>query len=191
MKKIIMLLLIISGVIQGANIAGGKAYLSNGILSIKDTGGATETNIDISDQNGFYLEFYVNQEDSPAEVAMGLRYNTFEEKSSGDSVAYVTTIYGVGRFVWDIPLLKPYFQIKAGYPYAIDGTYIEEYQNSSNTGYNDMTGDVYFSAGIGLQLLFADASINYDLNSFQLKSSVNGEKDVVESHVSLNVGFIF
>lgn len=189
MRKVLLLLLITNSIFA-SGLAGGKAYIENANFIIKSD---NETTIKISDNTGFYLEFYMAPEqDVGADVALGLKYNSFIKSDDNQSVAYITTLYGVGRFEWDIPMIKPFFQVKAGYPYCLDGDYIESYDNASKTYYNDLKGESYFGAGIGVRVLFFDASINYEMSSYKLKSTQwIDEKKVSSSNVNLNIGFKF
>lgn len=188
MKKIIVLFLVISGLSFSAVLAGGKSFLSSGNLIIQDT---TNVEIKLDDDTGFYLEYYLTEEES-ADMALGIKYNSYTQKDVGTDVAYVLTLYGVGRWEWDIPGFKPFFQVKAGYPYALDGEYIETYDNADRTATVDMKNDVYLGFGVGIRFLFADASVNYELSQFKLSSTKwTEEKKVSTSNVNFNVGFKF
>lgn len=193
MKKIFLALILLYCTSYGAGFGAGKTLMSGGTFKIKDDSG---TSITINDKAGYFIEYYSSAVSSditvPVDLAVGIKYNFYEEDKTGKSVAHVTTLYGVARFVWDLPLIKPYFQFKAGYPYAWDGDYITEYDNSDGLIYNDLKSESYLSIGLGTQISFVDMSVNYELNNFKLKRSVvNGDKDVTESNVSINIGAKF
>jgi len=66
---------------------------------------------------------------------------------------------------------------------------MRDYKSPLNVN-NDLKGQAYASAGLGVQMFFLDLSLNYEWNTFNLASdSWIGEKDVAQKTFSINLGF--
>lgn len=183
MKKIISIFMILSSMSFAYGFAGGKAFASGGTLEVADT---PKVEIDTVENTGFYFEFYPKKLEL-IEAGVGMKYNSYLEKSTDGEVAQVATLYGVVRFFKEFYSTLPFVQFRAGYPYAIDGDYIKNYNGGVN---NDLKGQAYASAGIGIQLFYLDLSLNYEWNAFNLASdSWVGDKDVAQKTLSINLGF--
>lgn len=191
MKKIIVFLFCISSFAYGGILALGQSSISSNSFLIKNS---PEEKIKMNNSNSYYLEFYFLGEDgnilnSPVDVGLGFKYADYTAESNNKEFAAVTTFYLVARGEWDVSFIKPYFQLKGGYPYVFDKEYLTEYGNPNETEYNDLKGKEYISIGLGLRVFIADVSINYEINNYKFKSfKWNDEKDVEQRNISLNIG---
>lgn len=187
MKKIILLLIAISTLSFGAGFSIGKEMSLSPKLQI-------DTEVDIEDRMGIYAEVYqgsIDVQGLPLEAGVGLRLNSFFETSSDKQAFLSTTIYGIARLAWDLNSIKPYIQMRFGYPYAAEGDYISEYNNPSKTFTNDLQGIYYYSAGLGATIKFVDLSVNYDYTTYKLTSTGFDEKNASTSLVSIYAGVKF
>lgn len=87
-------------------------------------------------------------------------------------------------------LLKPYVQLRFGYPYFGQSDYINEYNNPLNLYSNDVVGEYYLSTGLGTTISILDISLNYEYNTYKLKSTHFDELKA-SSNISINVGLKF
>lgn len=194
MKKILIILFSISSFAYGGILAVGQSSLSNNSFLLKSS---PEEKIGINDTNSYYLEFYFLGEDgnilsSPVDVGVGFKYADYTAESNNKDFAAITTFYLVARGEWDAPIIKPYFQLKGGYPYVFDKEFLTEYGNPNETQYNDLKGKEYISIGLGVRVFIADVSINYEINNYKFKSfKWTDEQDVEQRNVSLNMGIKF
>lgn len=194
MKKILIILFSISSFAYGGILAVGQSSLSNNSFLLKSS---PEEKIGINDTNSYYLEFYFLGEDgnilsSPVDVGVGFKYADYTAESNNKDFAAITTFYLVARGEWDVPIIKPYFQLKGGYPYVFDKEFLTEYGNPNETQYNDLKGKEYISIGLGVRVFIADVSINYEINNYKFKSfKWTDEQDVEQRNVSLNMGIKF
>jgi len=189
MKKKFILLLMLSSLSYGFEIGAGKAIMSSGSLEIEG-----KSAIDISDTLGYYVEVYSNDmniDNVPGKVGVGIKFSSYDQDVTNKSVATIATLYGIWKMELDLNSIKPYFQFRFGYPYAAEGNYVKEYNNSLGTYYNDLSGVTYLSGGLGASIYFLDASVNYDYNTYKIKTSGFSDKDVTSSNISINIGAKF
>lgn len=191
MKKFIVLMLFISSFTYTIDFEVGKEFINNGILTIKDS---SDTKVDIKDTNGFYLEVYqgdINISGVPFIAGVGLRLNNYQVSDTDKAIGTVATLYGIARYEADLSILKPYVQLRFGYPYFGQSDYVNEYNNPLSLYNNDMVGEYYMSAGIGTTVSILDISLNYEYNTYKLKSNHFEELKASSANVSLNFGLKF
>lgn len=187
MKKIIMLFITLSTFSYGVGFSIGKEIALSPKLQI-------DTEVDLEDRMGIYAEVYqgnIDVQGLPLEAGVGLRLNSFFEPSSDKQAFLTATIYGIARLVWDLSSIKPYVQLRFGYPYAAEGDYIAEYNNPTKTFSNDLQGIYYYSAGLGATIKFIDLSVNYDYTSYKLTSTGFDDKNANTSLISIYAGVKF
>lgn len=187
MKKIILLLTLLSSFVYGVGYSVGKEVALSPKLEI-------DTKVDIKDNMGIYAEVFqgdIDVQGIPLEAGVGLKINSFFDTASDKQAFVATTLYGIARFNWDLASMKPYLQMRFGYPRAVEGDYIAEYNNPTKAFSNDLKGVYYYSAGLGATVKFIDLSVNYDYTTYKLTSTGFAEKNANTSLISIYVGAKF
>lgn len=191
MKRVIILLVLITSFSYAIGFAVGKEFISGGTLTIKNS---PATTIDVLDSMGLYIEAYQGNLDIsgiPAAAGVGIKFNSYTIDGSEEGVGTVATVYGIGRFEWDLSAFKPYAQLRIGYPYVSEGQYLIDYNDPGNTHFNDLVGIYYLSLGIGATISFVDVSVNYDYNNYKFKSGGFGDMDATSGNIGINLGAKF
>lgn len=187
MKKVFILLFLVSSFSYAIGFSIGKEFTSGVNLKIDD---ALSSKIDMKDNVGIYAEVSQGEIDLggvPAAAGVGIKFNSFF--NDGTQVIAIATLYGVARFEAEFSSFKPYAQLKFGYPYVAEGDYIKTYSIGGNL-VTDVTGTYYFGGGIGATISFVDLSVNYDYNIFKIKTATQ-ENNANTGNVSINLGVKF
>lgn len=187
MKKIVVFLILISNFAFAIEFSIGKEFSTGVKLKIDDV---LSTEIDMKDNVGVYAEVSQGEIDLggvPATAGVGIKLNSF---FNGDTQVIANgTLYAVVRFEADFSSFKPYAQLKFGYPKVAEGDYIKAYTIAGNP-ITDVVGTYYFGAGVGATVYFVDLSVNYDYNTYKLKT-ISEEVNGSNGNVSFNVGVKF
>lgn len=189
MKKILILLILITSFSYAVGFGGGKTFETASQLKVD------ATTIDVVNNMGVYIEVDGGDMDVygiPMKMGAGLKFDSyFKDNKSGESVSTVITFYGILRKEWELSAFKPYVQFRFGYPYAAEGDYIANYNDATNIYTSDLKGVSYLSLGLGTTISYVDVSVNYDYNNYKLSSNGYSDLNASSGNVSLNLGVRF
>lgn len=176
MKKLFLLFLLISVMVFPYGFAVGKTFSLDGDISLP------EGRITTAERTGYFFEFYPSEQQF-LEAGLGVKFNSYIDNSDNLSVTKLTTIYATARFRRNFGGMYPYIQMRAGFPYAIDGVVLDANKN--------LEGQIFASLGVGAQIAFIDWSLNYEMNTYNYTKLSGGSDRVLQKLLTASLGFKF
>ena len=176
MKKIIFIFIIVQTMVFSMSFSGGKTFSLSGDMALPDG------DVSTSEKTGYFLEFYPSEQEF-IEAGLGLKFNHYLSSEDNATVTRLTTLYAIARFKRNLIGMFPYIQIRAGFPYSVDGELITEG--------GDLEGQIFGSLGVGTQIAFIDWSVNYEMNTYNYTKTTGGSDRVLQKLVTVSLGFKF
>lgn len=176
MKKIIIAFMIVQSVAFSMSFSAGKTFSMGGSVNLPDE------KISTTEKTGYFLEIYPSEQQY-IEAGLGLKFNHYLNSNDNRSVTKLTTLYAIARFKREFIGMNPYIQIRAGFPYSVDGEFIPSGR--------DLEGQIFGSLGIGTQIAFIDWSVNYEFNTYNYTKSTGGSDKATQNLVTVSLGFKF
>ena len=176
MKKVVLLFLLINSFIFSYSFSVGKTFALSGEIRLP------EGKITTAERTGYFFEFYPSQQQF-IEAGLGLKFNHYLNTEDNGSVTRLTTVYATTRIKKNIVGMYPYIQIRAGFPYAIDGEVLQIDR--------DLEGQIFASFGVGAQVAFIDWSLNYEMNTYNYTKQTGGSDRVMQNIIAASLGFKF